>query len=179
MNVDPSQPSFANHHIPLTYTQAANTPTDCGSVVLNECEFSFRENTDGMKQIVCNGRTYTNLPGLTKDFPLLLQPKSLVTYAKMVNFLSKGLEYEVIENSPCFLSQQPKRSSSYEELIEAAQPYTRLCDFDCSQVSSPKISKQKLKFYVIRGDETHIPYKVTCSYPLTLRNSKISYKLLG
>lgn len=108
---------------------------------------------------------YQTLGSLLKVLPQLLREKNLTKLAQIANFLSKGIEFQYIEDIENF------KTSYYQQMEEAS--FSLLNEkpsmndygvFDLSTMHPPLAKDHQLIFFV-KHDYLGIPYRVTLHYP--------------
>jgi hypothetical protein len=121
---------------------------------------------------------YQNMSELLRDFPDLIVPENAFLLAKLCNFMSKGLEFKVIED----IEEYKKK---YRACIEYEQTHTvinshRLVDFgvfDVSIINVPHLTPHQFIFFVCH-EYNYLPFRVTYALPPSREYPSVRYELL-
>jgi hypothetical protein len=118
--------------------------------------------------------THYALKSLLEEVPSLKKEENLLELAKLVNFLYKGMQFQVIENPEEYAKQYMEEYAQECEMFEP--PSNALCrygKFNVDEIKKPITDNHSLIFYVA----CRIPYRVTCLYP-DQGETSIKYELL-
>ena len=117
------------------------------------------------------GTLHTSVTTLIEEFPFLTKAQNLLLFAKLANFLFKGLDYEVIEDvekyKQEYLDQIDSESESFELPPFALTSYGG--EFDVKEISPPYLKKDKAesdKHVLVFYATQRIPYRISCEFSL-------------
>ncbi len=131
---------------------------------------------EGKRVVDYNGIHYKQLSALVSACPEVRQQEHRNEFARVANFLFKGLTYEVIDDIAAFKKEYRERVAKEANGLDTRGP--RISDyglFDVSGMHGPQIRDDKMVFYV-RHSKTELPYEV--SVALSPNRKKASYHLL-
>lgn len=127
--------------------------------------------------VLYGGKRYDTIGALVDALPFLTKPKYHFTLCQMINFLSKGIEYSLIEDAQEFQRNYHRRVEQESKSTKGVLiPTTEYGIFDTLEVHPPEVLENEITFYV-RHDYTGIPYRVTCSFP-PKEGIQVRYELL-
>ncbi len=149
------------------------------SLKIKEHELECQLDENGHPQICFKiDQDYSNyrcVGALLKAFPALLDKDYILDMAKVINFLCKGIEYQVIEEPDVYKTNYKKEIDKEQSCCNLADfSLTPYGEFDVEEISLPRIEHGKLIFYV----EGKIPQRVTCEYPFKSDYPVIKYEML-
>lgn len=128
--------------------------------------------------VKAKGKNYFSISTLIQDFPQLNTPQESDKTAYLMNFLTKGLEFEYIEDISAFQkTYQAQIVSGKTDLLLNKPCLNDYGIFDISQMHHPKIIGGKLIFFV-KHDYSQLPYRVFCDFPIQREEPRIGYELL-
>lgn len=129
--------------------------------------------------IIYKEKKYTSMHDLCMELPEFLSGTiDLKKLAHFLNFMSKGIGYEVIDNikryKEDYLARIEFEKNSFDYLP------VRLRDhgvFDVSVMHSPQIVREEFIFFVKNADN-NVPYRVNCPFPINPETPNLNYQLL-
>lgn len=128
--------------------------------------------------IIYEKKRFDHLHAIIKAIPDLANPKQLEPLACLVNFMAKGEEYQIIENTKQFQEEYLNQIEFERNSLDYIPD--RLIDhgiFDVKVMHSPRIINDEFIFFV-KNMQSGIPNRVNCPYPISNENPKILYQLL-
>lgn len=153
--------------------------TSIQTLYVHKNEINFFFDKSNLPVIEINGQVYQSLPHLFIKFPLLFDCHCLERAAQIINFLAKGLEFQLIDNIEAYKDDYRERlESSQLELLSEMDEFTHdYIHFDLSSMHQPKLFDGCLVFFA-KHDLTGFPYKVSLVFPINDENPDIDYELL-
>ena len=143
-----------------------------------DCAFYFDDANNPVINI--EGIEYTDdtIYEMLESYSSLMKAANLTKAAKMINFLIKGVSFQLIEDIEIFkqkyLDKVEMESGEIPGLAARLNDYGR---FDVSRLHSSKLVEGQLLFYV-KEDATQLPYQVAFTYPFVEELPKAYYNLL-
>ena len=129
--------------------------------------------------IIYNEKKYASLAELCTDMPeFLLGSVDLKKVAQLLNFLTKGTAYQVIDNTKRYKEEYLERIEFEKNSFDYLP--VRLSDhgvFDVTAMHTPQIVREEFIFYV-KNAETYVPYRVRCPFPINVEKPNLDYQLL-
>lgn len=129
--------------------------------------------------VICNQKKYTNLRTLHKDVPELIDAIDLKDLAHLLNFMSSGREYQVLDKVKRYKDEYLARIEFEKNSFDYLP--VRLSEhgiFDVSVMHAPRVVGEEFAFFV-KNIESQIPYRVSCLYPIDLEKPDLRYQLLA
>lgn len=135
---------------------------------INNEQFLFIYNENTGQCVEYKGKQYSSLTDLVHDVPFLSDPKNIVAFCKIANFIFRGLEFNFIEDIA-------KYQKLYHEVFSKILPEYGI--YDLTPMQKPKIENGKAVFYV-ENSGTHVPYHASCTFPFKDKSARYDYELL-
>lgn len=124
---------------------------------------------DGQRPLIeYQGESYDQLTELVKKAAVLSDPHYLRQFIKIANFLLRGLQFDVIEDTADF-------QQKYQENANNSPPEYGF--YDVSSIHAPEVREGDVIFFA-EQNTSGVPYRVTCTYPFTGEFAHYAYSLL-
>lgn len=151
--------------------------TKIASIQTNSVDLDCCIQSDGQPCIKCKNEIHHTIQDLLKAHPNLGDLNHLEPLAKATVFLTKGAEFQLIEDVETF------KRSYINDLAEEDRTCSMNCDFltdmalyNTEVIKTPHVERGVFVFYV--KDRCNIPYCVRCTYPMDGGLEEITYELL-
>lgn len=134
---------------------------------------------DQIPLVEWEGHLFNHIWLLSQQLPQLSEKTYIKEFAKISNFLWKGLQFQ-------FIDQIAEYQNFYNTQVELERkcpsdifPY-RLTDykiFDVSVMHDPRCENGQL-FYFVYQTTTALPYRVVCPFPYLSTSTLVHYQIL-
>lgn len=129
--------------------------------------------------VICNQKKYNNLRSLHKEVPELIDAIDLKDLAHLLNFMSSGKEYAVLDKVKRYKDEYLARIEFEKNSFDYLP--VRLSEhgiFDVSVMHAPRVVAEEFAFFV-KNVDSEVPYRVSCHYPIDLETPNLRYQLLA
>ena len=136
-------------------------------------------NAAGTPVVIVDGQEVQDVSGLIDLAPKVVEPKYARAYARLVNHLSHGYQFEVIMDPDAFRADYLARYEAEDPDATVVAGQARLRNYglpDFSQISPPAFEGNRLIFYA-QNAYLGVPYRVEVGTSVTTMG-KAQYELV-